>query len=69
MVKHGINGELRQKGKITELACIAEGELVLTDQGLVPIEKVTVDMKLWDGQSWVSHDGVIYKGERSGGKV
>ena len=64
VVKHGINGELRQKGKITELACIAEGELVLTDQGLVPIEKVTVDMKLWDGQSWVSHDGVIYKGER-----
>ena len=64
VVKHGINGELRQKGKITELACIAEGELVLTDQGLVPIEKVTTGMKLWDGQSWVSHDGVIYKGER-----
>ena len=64
VVKHGVNGELRQKGKITELACIAEGELVLTDQGLVPIEKVTTGMKLWDGQSWVSHDGVIYKGER-----
>ena len=60
--KHGINGHLRQKGKIAELACIAEGELVLTDVGLVPIEKVTTEMKLWDGENWVSHDGVIYKG-------
>lgn len=39
--KHGINGHLRQKGKIAELACIAEGSLVLTDKGLIPIEKVT----------------------------
>ncbi len=62
--KHGINGHLRQKGKIAELACIAEGQLVLTDTGLVPIEKVTTTMKLWDGESWVSHGGVIYKGQR-----
>ena len=64
VVKHGINGELRAKGKIAELACIAEGQLVLTDKGLVPIEDVTVDMKIWDGEEWVSHDGVIFKGER-----
>lgn len=64
VVKHGVNGELRQKGKIAELACIAEGELVLTDSGLVPIEQVTKAHRLWDGQHWVSHDGVIYKGER-----
>lgn len=62
--KHGINGHLRQKGKIAELACIAEGQLVLTDCGLVPIEAVTTEMKLWDGVEWVNHDGVIYKGER-----
>ena len=62
--KHGINGHLRQKGKIAELACIAEGQLVLTDQGLIPIEKVTTVMKLWDGEEWISHDGVIYRGER-----
>ena len=60
--KHGVNGDLRQKGKIAILACIAEGQEVLTDQGLVPIEKVTTDMKLWDGESWVTHEGVIYKG-------
>lgn len=53
---------LRQKGKISELACIAEGELVLTDKGLIPIEEVKLHHKLWDGTEWVSHEGVIYKG-------
>lgn len=62
--KHGVNGHLRQKGKIAELACVAEGELVLTNQGLVPIEDVTKNQLLWDGENWVQHDGVIYKGER-----
>ena len=62
--KHGINGHLRQKGKVAELACIAEGELVLTDKGLVPIEKVTTKHLVWDGSSWVRHEGVIYKGVR-----
>ena len=62
--KHGINGELRQKGKVAELACIAEGQLVLTDRGEVPIEEVRLEDKIWDGEEWVSHDGVIYKGER-----
>ena len=64
VVKHGVNGELRQKGKIAELACVAKDQLVLTDIGLVPIQDVTVDMKLWDGESWVPHDGVVYKGIR-----
>ena len=64
VVKHGVNGELRQKGKIATLACIAAGQLVLTDQGLVPIENVTMEMKVWDGENYVSHEGVIYKGEK-----
>lgn len=64
VVKHGVNGELRQKGKVAELACIAENELVLTDRGLVPIQDVTSNMKVWDGEEWVSHGGVIYRGER-----
>lgn len=62
--KHGVNGHLRQKGKISELACIAEGQLVLTDHGLVPIEKVSLSDLLWDGSSWVRHGGVVFKGER-----
>lgn len=51
----------RQIGKV---ACIAEGELVLTDKGIVPIEKITLCHKVWDGLSWVNHGGVVYKGEK-----
>jgi DNA polymerase I-like protein with 3'-5' exonuclease and polymerase domains/5'-3' exonuclease len=43
-------------------ACIAEGSLVLTDSGLVEIEKVTIQHKVWDGIEFVNHEGVIYKG-------
>ena len=45
--------------------CIAEGQLVLTDHGLVPIENVTTTHKVWDGVEWVPHDGVIYKGHQN----
>ena len=54
---------LRQKGKVADLACIAEGQLVLTDKGLVPIEDVTVSHLVWDGESWVAHDGVVFRGK------
>ena len=62
VVKHGINGELRQKGKVAELACIAEGQQVLTNHGEKPIETVTTDDLVWDGEQWVAHEGVIYRG-------
>lgn len=55
---------LRQKGKIADLACIAKGQLVLTDTGLVPIEEVTTEHKVWDGQGWVTHGGLVHKGQR-----
>ena len=64
VVKHGINGELRQKGKVAELACIAEGELVRTDLGLIPIEEVDLDMRVWDGKHFVNHGGVVYRGKK-----
>ena len=54
----------RQVGKVAELACIAEGSMVLTDQGLVPIEQVKPFHRLWDGIEWVSHDGVVCRGEK-----
>lgn len=44
--------------------CIAEGQRVITDHGLIAIEKVCLYHKLWDGESFVSHGGVIYKGEK-----
>ena len=45
--------------------CIAEGELVLTDAGLIPIEKVPTSARVWDGVEWVSHDGPVCQGVRS----
>lgn len=58
----GKHHPLRKKGKVIELACIAEGQLVLTNCGPVPIERVTTAMQVWDGNSFVSHEGVIHKG-------
>ena len=48
-------------GKLAE-NCIAEGTLVMTDQGLIPIESIKPDSLIWDGVEWVHHEGVIYKG-------
>lgn len=45
--------------------CLAEGTMILTDVGLVPIEKITKDMLLWDGVEFVHHDGAICKGEQN----
>ncbi|MGN7470366.1 DNA polymerase [Brevibacillus sp. SAFN-007a] len=64
IVKGHSNYELRAKGKVATLACIAEGQMVLTHVGLVPIEKVTIGHLLWDGEEWVPHDGVIDRGEK-----
>lgn len=48
----------RQVGKV----CLAEGTLVLTSNGLKPIESVSVLDLLWDGVEWVTHDGPAYMG-------
>jgi superfamily II DNA or RNA helicase len=42
--------------------CIAEGQRVLTNRGLIPIEQVTTDMRVWDGITFVRHHGVICQG-------
>ena len=42
--------------------CLAEGTLVLTNEGWTPIEKVTTAQRVWDGEEWVCHQGVIYNG-------
>lgn len=54
--------EAKSMRQASKVACIAEGQLVLTDVGLVPIENVTLDMRVWDGQSFVSHQGSMFKG-------
>ena len=64
IVKGHPNYEYRQKGKQATLSCIAEGQLVLTDRGLVPIEQVQLYHKVWDGENWVSHEGLVYRGRK-----
>lgn len=44
--------------------CIAEGQRVLTDVGMIPIEHVTTEMKVWDGESFTSHCGAVCRGEK-----
>jgi len=52
-------GKVNDYRRLVAKHCIAEGQLVLTDRGLVPIEEITLQHKLWDGVEWVTHDGVI----------
>jgi len=42
--------------------CIAEGTLVLSQHGWKPIESVTTDDLLWDGEEWVCHQGLLNNG-------
>lgn len=50
-------------GKFTQ-NCIGEGTEVLTDMGWLPIEKVTVAHRVWDGLEWVNHSGIVFNGIR-----
>ncbi len=54
----------RQIGKTMELACIAEGQQVLTDTGLKAIEAITRTDLVWDGIEFVGHEGVVFRGEK-----
>ena len=44
--------------------CIAEGTLVLSYQGWKPIESVTINDLLWDGEEWVCHQGLLNNGTK-----
>ena len=45
--------------------CIAHDSPVLTDKGLIPIQNITLEHKLWDGVEWVTHEGLVYQGEKN----
>lgn len=49
-------------GKTVILGCLAEGTLVLTGRGWVAIEAVSVVDRLWDGEEWVCHRGLLNRG-------
>ena len=42
--------------------CMARGSRVLTNKGLVPIEKVSLSHKIWDGTNFVQHGGAVCNG-------
>lgn len=50
-------------GKLTE-NCWAAGTPVLTSRGWVPIEQVDTTDLLWDGYTWVKHNGVFNPGAK-----
>lgn len=51
-------------GKVADLACLGPDTQVLTDRGLLAITEVKSTDKLWDGQEWVSHEGLQDNGVR-----
>lgn len=55
----------RNVGKTAILSCFAGSTEVLTDKGWKSINTVSINDKLWDGESWVNHEGLICNGERA----
>lgn len=49
-------------GKAVVLGCLGADTQVLTDTGWKSIVSVTGTDKLWDGEEWVTHLGVVEKG-------
>lgn len=54
----------RGTGKQAELSCLGPDTLVLTQRGPIPITAIQLFDRLWDGDTWVGHCGVVSRGER-----
>ena len=59
-----VTKDQRQIGKVMELACLGPDTQVLTNSGYKRIVDVSITDMLWDGVNWVSHKGVIWKGQK-----
>lgn len=46
----------------TPTVCIAKGTPILTDRGVVRIEDITKQHRVWDGVEFVAHDGLAING-------
>lgn len=55
----------RNVGKTAILSCLAGTVEVLTDTGWKRIDTVSINDKVWDGESWVNHEGLICNGWRN----
>jgi DNA polymerase I-like protein with 3'-5' exonuclease and polymerase domains len=50
---------------LAQIECVSGDTLVLTEhRGYVKIVDILKTDRLWDGQEWVDHDGVVFKGFR-----
>jgi hypothetical protein len=56
--------ERQVSGKVPELACLGPDTRVLTSNGVKAITKVTTDDLLWDGEQWVTHTGLLDRGQK-----
>lgn len=54
----------RSIGKVAELACFTAETKVLTNNGVKAIVGVLNSDLLWDGQTWVKHQGVVERSVR-----
>lgn len=59
-----VTSEQRRVSKNVVLGCFAADTEVLTERGWVGIEHVGIKDRVFDGVSYVQHDGVIYQGEK-----
>jgi len=54
----------RQGAKAGNFGCLLGLSYCITDKGSVQLRNIKKDHKVWDGENFVSHDGVIYQGEQ-----
>lgn len=57
-----VTKEERTNSKPAVLGCFGADTLVITDRGWVRIVDVQKTDKLWDGEEWVAHEGVLDQG-------
>jgi DNA polymerase I-like protein with 3'-5' exonuclease and polymerase domains len=60
LIPHGDKPDVATR--VAAKGCIAKGQRVLTNRGLVAIEAVTCYDLVWDGIEFVSHDGIVHNG-------
>lgn len=53
----------RAMGKVGNF-CVISSTLVKTQKGDIPITKLSIDDLVWDGNNWVSHEGIICHGRK-----
>lgn len=59
-----VTDDQRFVGKTTILGCFGPDTKVLTNNGWKHIVEVQATDMLWDGEEWVTHEGVIPQGEK-----